>query len=247
VDLFFVVTSVGRDLSPRRLERYLTAVWDSGAEPVVVLNKIDLGGDVDGMAAEIDGVALGAAVVRVSAQTGEGLEGLRSHLAEGRTVALVGSSGVGKSSLINQLLGAEVQGTRTLRRDGKGRHATTRRELVELPEGGVLIDTPGMREFGLVEDRGGVATSFADVAALAAGCRYRDCEHEGEPGCAVEAAVASGELDPARLASYRKLLREIAAAERRQDPEHAGRPKRRWKAIHQSFRARKKVDPKHQR
>jgi ribosome biogenesis GTPase len=246
VDLFMIVTSADRDFNPRRLERYLTAVWDSGAAPVIVLNKIDLGG-IDAILREIDSVALGAPVVQVSARTGDGLEALRARLGRETTVALVGSSGVGKSSLINRLLGGEVQRTLSLRSDGRGRHATTRRELIELSGGGILIDTPGMRELGLIEDAGGVDAGFADVAALAERCRYRDCGHQGEPGCVVEAAVKAGELDAARLAGYLKLRKEIAAAERRRDPALAGRDKRRWKSIHKSMRARSKVDPKFKR
>jgi ribosome biogenesis GTPase len=154
---------------------------------------------------------------------------------------------VGKSSLVNRLLGQEVQPTRELRKDGKGRHATTRRELIELPQGGILIDTPGMREIGLVEDDGGLDTLFADVAALAEKCRFRDCQHQAEPGCAVAAAVDAGEFDAARLASYHKLQREVASAERRRDPTLAGRDKRRWKWISKARRALDKTDPKRKR
>jgi ribosome biogenesis GTPase len=247
VDLFFIVTSANRDFNLRRLERYLAAVWDSGAEPVVVLNKIDIGDAIEGMVDQIGEVGFGIPVVRVSALTGAGLDDLQSHLARGKTVGLVGSSGVGKSSLVNRLLGNEVQEVRTLRRDGKGRHTTSRRELIELPDGGILIDTPGMRELGLIEDAGGIDTLFADITALAEECRFRDCEHQGEPGCAVAAAVEAGKLDKARLASYHKLRREIAAAERRRDPAHAGHPKRRWKWISKASRARSKVDPKRKR
>jgi len=243
VDLFLIVTAADRDFNLRRLERYLTAVWDSGAAPVVVLNKIDLGG-IDALTQAIDSVALGVPAVLVSARTGDGTDALRAHLCRGTTVAFVGSSGVGKSSLINRLLGGEVQSTKSLRKDGRGRHATTRRELIVLPGGGILIDTPGMREFGLIEDTGGIDAGFADIAALAEQCRFSDCGHEGEPGCAVEATVAAGELDAARLAGYLKLQREIAAAERRRDPALAGRAKRRWKSIHKAYRARSKIDPK---
>ena len=176
--------------------------------------------------------------------TGDGTDALRAHLGRGTTVAFVGSSGVGKSSLINRLLGGEVQRIGSLRKDGRGRHATTRRELIELPGGGILIDTPGMRELGLLEDAGGIDAGFADITALAERCRFSDCGHEGEPGCAVEAAVAAGELDAARLAGYLKLQREIASAEQRRDPALAGRAKRRWKLIHKSLRARSKIDPK---
>jgi len=247
VDLFFIVTSANRDFNLRRLERYLAAVWDSGADPVVVLNKIDLGGDIEAMIGEIGSVAFDVPVVSVSAVTGKGLPELQNHLAPGRTAGLIGSSGVGKSSLVNRLLGREAQLVKTVRRDEKGRHATTRRELIELPDGGILIDTPGMRELGLVEDAGGVNNLFADIVALTADCKFRDCSHQGEPGCAVAAAVESGALDGARLASYHKLQRELAAAARRRDPTQAGRSKLRWKAINKAMRAHYKIKPKHKK
>jgi ribosome biogenesis GTPase len=192
----------------------------------------------------IDRAAIGVPVVRASAATGEGIDALRAHIGAGKTVGFIGSSGVGKSSLTNRLIGREVQAVGGLRDDERGRHTTSARQLVELPGGGVLIDTPGLRELGLVDDLGGIETSFADLAALAERCRFRDCAHESEPGCGVLAAVESGELPAARLASYRKLLAEIAAAERKRDPILAGRSKARWKTIHKAQRARAKIDPK---
>jgi len=244
VDIFFVVTAVNRDFNERRLERFVAAVWSSGAEPVVVLNKIDLGSDLDPMLEAIERVAIGVPLVRVSAASGAGLDELRSHIRPGRTFGFIGSSGVGKSSLTNRLIGKDVQAVAGLRNDDRGRHTTSARQLIELAEGGLLIDTPGLRELGLLDDAGGVEASFADVEAFAQRCRFRDCKHEREPGCAVAAAIASGELPAERLASYRKLLREVAATERRTDPILAGRTKARWKEIHRAMRARSKVDPK---
>jgi ribosome biogenesis GTPase len=242
VDVFCLVTSANRDLNPRRIERYLTAVWESGATPVIVLNKVDLVDDLEPLAQAIAPVALGVPTVEVSALTGVGIDALREHVGRGTTVGLVGSSGVGKSSLINRLVGHEVQHVSDIREDdARGRHTTTRRELVLLPGGGVLVDTPGMRELGLVEDEGGIDAAFADIAAIAQACRFNDCLHESEPGCAVQAALYTGTLNPERLRSYRKLQREIAAAERKRDPILAANERRRWKVIHKEMRFREKA------
>lgn len=238
VDVFFIVTSANQELNPRRLERYLTAVWDSGADPVLVLNKIDLVEDAAALEASVRGVAGEATVVSVSAHSGQGMAELESLLSATKTVSFVGSSGVGKSSLANRILGHELQATQDTSAEAKGRHTTTRRELVVVPGRGVLIDTPGMREFGMIDDDGGLDSAFADIASRAQLCRFRDCQHETEPGCAVLAATEAGELSPERLTSYRKLKREVRAAQARQDPLLGANVKRRWKSINKAMRRR---------
>ena len=242
VDVYLIVTSANRDLNPRRLERYLTTVWDSGAQPIIVLNKVDLVADAAEAIAAIAAVALEVPIAAASALTGQGRDDLLVHFGPGTTIGLIGSSGVGKSSLANRLLGETVQTVRAIRDDDqRGRHTTTRRELLLLPGGGVLIDTPGMREFGLIDDLGGVDTTFADIVQLANACRFGDCRHELEPGCAVKDALAAGTIPWERWESYRKLQREIAAAERRRDPVLAANAKRHWKSIHKAMRTHPKV------
>ena len=236
VDVVFLVSALGPDLNVRRLERYLAAGWDSGADPVVVLNKSDLADDVAGATARVEAVAFGVPVHVVSAADGTGLDGLARHLEGNRTGALLGSSGVGKSSLVNRLLGSERQDVADIREDGKGRHTTTHRELVPLPGGGLVLDTPGMRELGLWEAGDGVDQTFADVAELAAACRFRDCAHRGEPGCAVLAAVADGRLAAGRLESYRKLLRELRHLEVRGDPRALAEARQRRRRFARSLR-----------
>jgi ribosome biogenesis GTPase len=247
VDLYGIVTSANRDLNPRRIERYLTAVWDSGAQPVVVLNKVDLIEHVqlDELTDALAAVAMGVPIIPASAIAGTGLDALRSCLQPGVTIAFIGSSGVGKSSLINRLLAGAVQHVAAIREDdARGRHTTTRRELLVLPEGGVLVDTPGMRGLGLIEDGGGLDVVFADIVDLAQACRFNDCNHQTEPGCAVQEALLSGALAPDRFASYRKVQREIAAAAARQDPVLAANRKRQWKAISKSMRSFSKTGAK---
>lgn len=236
VDVVFLVGAFGADLNVRRLERYLAAGWDSGADPVVVLNKSDLADDLAGATAAVEAVAVGVPVHVVSAADGTGLEGLARHLEGNRTAALLGSSGVGKSSLVNRLLGSERQDVAELRADGRGRHTTTYRELIPLPRGGLVLDTPGMRELGLWDAGEGVDQTFADVAELAAACRFRDCAHEGEPGCAVLAAVADGRLAAERLESYRKLLRELRHLELKGDPRAVAEARKRRRRFARSLR-----------
>ena len=193
-----------------RIERELALVWDSGARPVLVLTKVDLSPDLEAAIADASAVAPGVAVHATSAVTGEGVEDLRQYLLGGATIAFIGPSGSGKSTLVNRLAGEDLRATREVRvSDGRGRHTTVSRELVTLPGGGLVIDTPGLRAVGMWDSAEGLDQAFADIAELAVDCRFRDCRHDGEPGCAVEAAVAAGELPERRLASYRELQSEV--------------------------------------
>jgi ribosome biogenesis GTPase len=230
VDVLFIVMALDGDVNVRRLERYTALAWESEARPLVVLTKSDACADVPARVGEASAAAPGAAVVAVSAVTGAGLEALAPHLAPGRTLALVGMSGVGKSTLVNRLLGEARQDVRAVRDgDGRGRHTTTRRDLLLLPSGALLVDTPGMREIALWDGAGDSA--FPDVMSLAAACRYRDCAHDAEPGCAVRAAVAEGRLDPGRLASFTKLGKEEKWLSLRQDEGLARAERERWKGL----------------
>jgi ribosome biogenesis GTPase len=235
VDVALVVAAV-TDLNARRLERYVTAAWDSGATPVVVLTKADLADDLDAAVAEAQAAAPGVRVLVTSAVAGEGLDGVRAELAPNRTGALLGPSGAGKSSLLNRLLGEERFATGEIRADGRGRHTTTHRELVPLPEGGIVLDTPGMRELGMWADEESLDAAFDDVAELAAACRFNDCAHSGEPGCAVAAALADGTLAPERFEAYRKLERELEHLERRNDPRLRAEHRGYWKQINKDMR-----------
>lgn len=235
VDTVFVVTGLGEDMSARRVERYLTMAWESGAQPVVVLTKADLG-DVADALGELQRVAIGVAVHAVSNVTGEGLDEVRAYLAPARTAVLLGSSGVGKSSLLNQLAGQDLMRTKEVAEDGTGRHTTTHRELIRLPDGSLVIDTPGLRELQLWTAGDGFHAAFDDVEALAAECKFNDCAHTHEPGCAVLGAVESGELELDRLRSWRKLQRELEAIAARSDRRLREARKRRWKQIAQANR-----------
>jgi len=233
LDVVFIMASLNADLSVRRLERYLAAAWESGAEPLVLLSKADLQTDdaIDDALSTIRGVAAGAMVVAVSALDGRGMGAIRDRTGPGRTVAFVGSSGVGKSTLLNRLAGEELAATGAIRDDdGRGRHTTTRRQLHLLRAGGLVLDTPGMRELALW-DGDGLEQSFADLEQLAGECRFTDCAHAGEPGCAVGAALAEGRLDARRLEGWRKLQREAAHHERRVDALARASERRRWRQI----------------
>jgi len=241
VDVVFLVSGLDHEFSLRRLERYLTLVWESGAAPVVVLNKADLCPDVEARVREAEAVALGVPILAVSAAGNQGLDALRGHVTSGHTAALLGSSGVGKSTIINRLLGRDVLEVAPVREDdSRGRHTTTHRELIPLPDGGLVIDTPGMRELQLWADGHGLEHAFDDIAELAARCRFRDCAHSGEPGCAVQQALADGTLDVARWHSYLKLQRELRHLERRKDQKARLAEEGKWKKIAQWQRAREK-------
>jgi ribosome biogenesis GTPase len=237
VDVALLMSSLNQDFNPRRIERYLVAARDSGAKPVVVLTKSDLIDDAVAAVAAVEEVAAGADVVAVSSVDGEGLERLREFLVPGRTVALLGSSGVGKSTLVNTLAGQELLRTQEVRElDDRGRHTTTHREIFLLPDGALMLDTPGMRELGLVEADDGLEETFEDVAEIAGRCRFRDCQHVNEPGCAVREALQSGDLLPQRWESYVKLQKEAAFEVRRRDVGAAQVAKKRWKQIHKDMR-----------
>lgn len=218
IDTVFVVTSMNREFEPRRLERYILAIWESGAQAVLVLNKSDLANDPEDFIDRAKAVSAGARVVAVSALDDD-LSALDEWLGPKQTIAFVGSSGVGKSTIINKLLGHELQATRGVRQeDDEGRHTTTARHLITLSgDRGVLIDTPGMRELQIWSNEQDISALFEDVEALATFCRFRDCKHSGEPGCAIEEAIRLGELEPGRLVSWSKLQRELSWQARRQD------------------------------
>ena len=206
IDIAFLCMSLNNDFNLRRLERYLSVAWDSGASPVIVLTKADLCEDLSSKLSEIDKVAAGVELVVTSSMTEDGYKSILKYVVPGQTIAFMGSSGVGKSSLINRLLGEDALVTREIRKDDKGRHATTNRELFLIPFGGAVIDTPGMRELGV--ESVNLSKTFSDIEEFAEQCRFKDCRHDSEPGCAVLRAIETGQLDKERLASYKKLKKE---------------------------------------
>ncbi|MBR5095292.1 MAG: ribosome small subunit-dependent GTPase A [Oscillospiraceae bacterium] len=236
-DTVFILQSLGEGVNEKRLERYLALAWQSGATPVVLLTKADLAADLGPFLARAARTAQGAAVHAVSVRSGWGLEALASYLQPGKTLVFLGPSGVGKSSLVNALAGEEVMATGEIRQtDGRGRHTTTHRQLIRLRSGVLLLDTPGMRELGLWEAAEGMERAFGDVERCLGKCRFADCRHEREPGCAIRAAIAAGELDPARWESYRKLPAEEA------DRKELLRRKKEWgKSVALRSREQKKA------
>ncbi len=243
VDVAFVVSSLGPDLEPRRLERYLVTIWESGAAPEIVLTKADRMEDPWELVAEVEAVALGVPIHVVSAVTGQGCDALRARIQPGATAVLLGSSGVGKSTLVNRWLGEEVMATKETREDDdEGRHTTTVRQLLVLPGGGLVVDSPGIRELQLWDvGAGALDAAFSDVDELAAECRFGDCTHEHEPGCAVLGAVESGELAPDRLHSWRKLQRELRAIELRHNVLLRKEETRKWRLRAREGHARAKA------
>ncbi|HYW13138.1 MAG TPA: ribosome small subunit-dependent GTPase A [Longimicrobium sp.] len=236
VDVALIATALPADVSERRVERYLALAWESGAVPVVVLTKADLADDADAAVRAVRAVAPGADVVAVCSISGEGVDALGRWLRPGRTAVLIGSSGVGKSTLANRLMGGDALRTGAVRDDGKGRHTTTHRQLLRLAGGALLIDTPGMRELQLWSADSGLDAAFSDVEALATRCRFGDCGHGKEPGCAVRAAAQSGALDPERLESWHRLRRELAWLATRQDEAAAAQEKSRVKTVQRAYR-----------
>ena len=232
VDIALLVSALDGDFNPRRVERYLAQCWESGAKPLIVLNKADVCETAQGKVEAMEKVALSVSVCAVSAKTGKGFDELGKHLVRGQTLVLLGSSGVGKSTIVNRLLARDIQEAQEVREsDGRGRHTTTAREIFALPGGALLMDTPGLRELQLWDSNEGISQTFADIGSLAANCRFGNCRHDGEPGCTVQGAIEDGSLDTARLENWRKLERELAFLRRKSDPDARQNEKQRIKQL----------------
>jgi ribosome biogenesis GTPase len=230
VDVAFVVAAA-TDVNVRRIERYLTVAWQSGAVPIVLLTKADIAESLDELRAELEAVAMGTPVVVTSAVTGDGIDEILRELQPARTGVLLGPSGAGKSTLINRIVGSDLMRTRLIHRSGEGRHMTSHRQLVQLPQGGMIIDTPGLREAQLWEGEEALVNVFEDIEELALTCRFTDCAHATEPGCAIKAALEAGTLDAERFRSYRKLQRELRAVAAKTDARIRLEERKKWKQI----------------
>ncbi|UKS30343.1 ribosome small subunit-dependent GTPase A [Paenibacillus sp. HWE-109] len=236
VNTVFLVTALNQDFNVRRIERYLVLAWESGANPVIVLSKADLCEDPEALAAEVAVIAVGVPIHIISSAANRGLDQLAPYISRGQTVALLGSSGVGKSTLVNHMYGEAILETGDIRfGDDKGKHTTTHRELITLPGGGILIDTPGMRELQLWDASEGLSTSFQDVEDIAETCFFQDCKHANEPKCAVKNALDEGTLGLERFQSYLKLQKELAYLARKEDKGLQAAEKAKWKKLHQSM------------
>jgi ribosome biogenesis GTPase len=242
IDKAFIVCGLDRDFNLRRIERYLTLIYNSGIKPEIVLTKADLHPEPERCVEEVEAVAFGVSVHLVSAEDDGEIKILQRDLSHGRTVAMLGSSGAGKSTLINRLYGEEVRATRTVSTThGKGRHTTTTRDMIFLPSGGMVIDNPGIREIGLGTEDSSSGSAFPEIDELSKRCRFQDCSHTHEPGCRVLEAVSSGELAPARLESYRKIRRELDYISHRESRSAARVEKDQWKKISQKIKDIKKM------
>jgi ribosome biogenesis GTPase / thiamine phosphate phosphatase len=242
VDTVFLLVGLDGDYNLRRVERYLVAAWESGASPVIILSKLDLCEDGNLKTLEVQSIAGGVPVHAISSVTSEGLDAVNQYMGSGLTVAFLGSSGVGKSTLINRLVGKNIQKVKEVREhDSRGKHTTTHRELILLPTGGLLIDTPGMRELQLWEADGGLSETFEDIESVAAHCHFSNCRHQEEPGCAVREGLEDGSLSAPRYESYQKIQKELAFLETRQDTRASLERKQRDKKAHKEYR---RIKPK---
>lgn len=232
VDTVFLVNALNQDFNIRRIERYLILAWESGANPVIILSKADLCENVDYMIRQVESVAIGVPIHSISSLESQGIDEVKQYLSVGNTVALLGSSGVGKSTLINALVGKEIQKVNVIREgDDRGKHTTTHRELIVLKNGGLVIDTPGMREIQLWDVGEGISDTFKDIEELAQMCKFRDCTHNSEPGCGINQAISQGTLTDERFQSYVKLQKELAYLERKQSKKAQIEEKHKWKKI----------------